>query len=119
MKQEKKFKAKTKDLFYIFFSVWCIDFITTVLALNLKVFEGKLTEGNPIANWFFSFGLIGWITAFLFSFSLIFLLCFLGTKLINSLKNEKLKVLSFMLFFSLFVLFEFIAILNNIILMLK
>ena len=112
------FKAKAKDLFYIFFSIWCVDFLTTILALNLSMFEGKFYEMNPLSNWFFSFGLIGWIGAFVFSFITISLLCFLETKLINRVRNENMRFNLYILLIFLFVLFEGNVIVNNINLML-
>ena len=112
------FKAKAKDLFYIFFSVWCLDFFTTILALNLNVFEGKFYEMNPLSAWFYSFGLIGWIGAFCFSFLTIFIICFLETKFVNRIRNENMRFNLYILLIFLFVLFEGNVIVNNINLML-
>ena len=113
IKVEKRI-YKCVDMFYIFFIIWLVDFMTTILALNLPALEGKLVELNPIVNWFHSFGFIGWVGAFFYSVMGIFLLSFFVTTLINYLKNETLKHNIWILVIGIIVMVETIAILNNI-----
>jgi len=110
-------KYKTSELFLVFFAVWCIDFFTTIMALNLKIFEGKFYEVNPISNWFFSLGLFGWVLAFMFSFVMLFIFSWGIIRLINKLKSEDLKFSLWIGVIVLFILFEGNVIFNNINLM--
>lgn len=112
---EKK-TYQTSKLFSILFPIWCIDFITTVIALNF--FEGFI-EINPIPNWLFSFGVIGWIFAFLYSFILILLLSYFIIRVINMFKNENFKLSLYVLSIILFIILESFTIVNNINLMLN
>ena len=117
MEQLQKKLYKVSDLFYIFFAVWCVDFVTTIVALNLKRFDGLFYEVNPLSNWFFSHGVIGYMGAFLFSFTTLLILSFFIVKLINSLKSEDLKVSVWLGMIVLFIIFEGNVIFNNITLM--
>ena len=108
---------RVSDLFYLFFAVWCVDFATTILALNLSRFDGMFYEVNPLSSWFFSFGVIGWMGAFLFSFTTLLVISFLIIKLINSMKSEDAKFSLWIGAIVMFLIFEGNVIFNNIMLM--
>ena len=110
----KKKKYKMSHLFILMIALYSIDFLTTVIALNLNHFEGKLYEVNPISAWFFSFGLIGWIGAVIFAFIIMFFMSFVITSLINHLKDEDYKFSLWIGVIFLFVVLESITIINNI-----
>jgi len=117
IKKKEKSIYKFGELFSLFFSIWCIDFLTTIIALNFSLFEGKFVEVNPIANWFFSLGLIGWVIAFLYSLSIIALVSFLLIKLINIPKNENTKLSLWLLSIITFMVIEINIIWGNMTLM--
>ena len=52
---------KTKTIFFILFGIWMVDIFITFIALN---YFGMI-EVNPRLNYFFSFGILGWIFAIL------------------------------------------------------
>ena len=52
-------KDNPLEAWLIMYSIWLIDLFSTVIALAV-VEEGAFIEANPIAAWFFSFGVFGW-----------------------------------------------------------
>jgi len=71
----KNKKYNWEYLFYLFSIIWSIDFILTIIALNLR--KEEVYEANLISAFFYSNGLAGYIINFIFCLSIIFLLCFL------------------------------------------
>ncbi|GEM_PF-3043573 len=108
----KNKKYKWSYLFYLFSIIWSIDFILTILALNLRA--GEVYEANLISAFFYSNGIIGYIINFIFCLSVIFLLSFFVTKLINRLKNKIHKKVMWVLIIIIFVLIEGGVIINNL-----
>jgi len=112
---EEKFIPNRIKMFKIFMFVWSLDFLTTIIALNLDKYSGLLYETNPISNWFFSFGFLGYIGAFLYSLTTLFLLSWVICKLINKrIKSKGLKMNIYYGTIILFCIFEGSAIFNNI-----
>jgi len=115
---EVKFIPNWKNLYMIFISIWGIDFFTTIIALNLPRYAGKLYEINPLSAWFYQFGLIGWIGAFLYSMITLFLLSWGVCKLLNKLKNQNYKINLYYAIIILFVVLEGNVIFNNLMMLL-
>ena len=64
-------KMEFKHIFLTFSVTSFLDLFSTFLLLNFFI---GFTERNPIASFFFNFGIGGWITWILISYSLIFLI---------------------------------------------
>jgi len=111
---EVKFIPNWKNLYIIFMSIWSIDFFTTIIALNLPRYAGKLQEINPLSAWFYSFGFIGWIGAFLYSMITLFILSWCACKLLNKLKSQDYKRNLYYVIIIVFIVLEGNAIFNNI-----
>lgn len=109
--EEKIKKYSWKNLFFIFFILWNIDFILTIILLNFR--EG-FYEANFISAFLYSLGVIGYMINFIFCMLIIFLLSFLVTKLVNRLKGEKYKRTMHYIIIILFILIEGMVILNNL-----
>ena len=117
IRQEEIWIPKWADLFTILISVWVVDFITTILALNLKIFDGQFQELNPFSAWLFGFGFWGWVIAFAYSTITFFLLSFFSCKLLKRLKSEDYKRNLYYAILFFFIVVEGNAIFNNITLM--
>ena len=115
MKQTNNFKANWKNLYIIFISIWCIDFLTTIISLNLPRYAGKLYETNPLSAWLFGFGFIGWVGAFVYSMTTIFLISYSVCWLLNKrIKTDDLRFNLYLAVLFIFILFEGNAIFNNL-----
>jgi hypothetical protein len=68
--ENNKFKA-----FLVMYCVWLIDIGSTAIALGL--FSDSFYEGNPLADYFFSWGVIGWPIWMVICASLIWFLLYL------------------------------------------
>jgi len=74
-KKKKSWELKKTTVLITWLAVYTIDYITTVIALNLPSLAHKgLYEANPIAAAFFSLGWVGWVFSFIFSMGIIVLL---------------------------------------------
>jgi hypothetical protein len=112
MKTIKKYKWI--NLFYLFSIIWSIDFIITIIALNISSNRLNLEEANILSNYLFSFGFFGYMLNFIFCIIIIFLFSFLICKLINRLKVELHKKIMWYLVIIIFILIEGLVIINNI-----
>lgn len=100
---------KIKQIFGIFTSIWIIDFILTVIALNKFGF----IERNPIAGFFYSMGLFGYVFFFLLAIGFLFVISILLHKISYNKYNLNPK-LSLGLGISIFCVIAFVVILNNL-----
>ena len=78
--KNNKNKYSWKNIFYIFFLMWIIDFTLIIILLN---FRTGFYEDNFISAFLYSLGVLGYIINFILCISVILLLSFLVTKLIN------------------------------------
>jgi len=101
-------------MFTIFAGIFSLDFLSTILALNLRRFDGMFYELNPLAAWFQSFGVLGYMGAFIFSMTTLYLLSFGICKLLSKIKNKDYQVNLYIFSIFLFVLFEGNVVWNNI-----
>lgn len=100
---------KTSSIFLFLVSIWSIDFLTTIIALT----NDNLFEANFIANWFFNFGLIGFIAFFIVTCFILFFSSALIFKLSNYKNNihfEFIQAIPITVFWVL----EIQTILNNV-----
>jgi len=105
------------NMFIIFAFVFSVDFLTTTLALNLSKFEGMFVELNPIASYFQSFGLIGYMGNFVFSLILLYLVSLVICKLLTKIKNDDYRKNLYMGMIILYLFIELAIIGNTIWLM--
>lgn len=106
-------KLKNYKVFLIISSVWFIDFLTTVIALNIGLYES-----NPIARFLYSFGFFG----FVFSFVLVMISLFVYSIFLNKISYNKYNSLPRFTTFlgvSIFVVLEIYTIINNVFLIAK
>ncbi len=99
---------KFTKLFLITFSVWTIDFITTMIGLS----KG-LVESNPLYAYIYSFGLPGYIFGYIFAFGVMFLFSKIVIFLYEQVKEERFSEWIYYAGYLLAV-FEIYPILNNI-----
>lgn len=64
---------KLRNLYFLIFSVWVLDFITTVIGVGFMGF----TEQTPIPAYLYSLGWYGWVIGFLLAGLIFFLLSLL------------------------------------------
>lgn len=109
---------KLRYVFFIIGGIYFIDFLSTVIALNL--FTG-FVEANPIHAQLFALGGYGWFISIFFTGCLLFLLTLIigmGGKFVKK-SEEKLKVRGYYNVYLMFVTgvfsgFEIVVIINNI-----
>lgn len=89
-------KMEFKHIFLTFSVTSFLDLFSTFLLLNFFI---GFTERNPIASFFFNFGIGGWITWILISYSLIFLISLfifhlpsISRKLFDTLKKAERRI---------------------------
>jgi len=111
--EEEKFNPNYITLYTIFILIWSVDFVTTIIALNLPRYKGVLYELNPLSAWFYQFGFIGWVGAFVYSVVTLFILAWCVCKLLNKLKSQNYKRTLYTAVIIIFVLLEGNAIFNN------
>ena len=70
--ETKKEKSELITLFAVAFVLWFTDFFTTILTLTY--YGDFITEKNPIAVYFFSFGPIGYLIDLMFCTGLMILI---------------------------------------------
>jgi len=110
---------KTKT-FLLLFGVWFLDFLTTIL-FSIK-FKGILIEVNPIAAYLHTFGFIGWALWFIGTFCLLLgfvYLAFFFKKIIEEKGIKSWGKYAVIIPLGIFILGEFITIINNIINIIK
>jgi hypothetical protein len=123
VRKKKKYKKKYKKgghsrvdkktaTFILLAFVWCVDFFTTIIALAV-LNDGRLYEANPIMAWLMGFGVVGWMIAFIFGLSVLWLLTSVADKIIKrvGLKED----IAWFLVMMTFVILELMTITNNII----
>ena len=59
---------KLSNIFFILIGVWTIDFLVTIIALNYY----GLSEFNKISNFFYGYGVIGYMIVFVFTCIVLF-----------------------------------------------
>lgn len=106
---------KLKTIFLIMFSIWCLDYLTTFIALNF--FKG-FYERNKIFSELFLIGWNGWALVFIISFIIIFILSFFMYKTsefgVKITKKEKVGKIIVYIGVGFFFVLEFYAVINNI-----
>lgn len=110
---------KTKNIFFILFGIWIIDFLTTIISLN---FLNGFQESNLISNYLYSLGFKGYLLFFLMALIFIFILSFFLLKIYSYLEKKWDKKRAFLIIIIpivIFVLLELYCIINNIVLMLR
>lgn len=100
---------KTSSIFHLLISVWSIDFFTTIIALR----SDHLFESNFIANYFFSFGLLGYMAFFIVTSIILFLASVLIFKLSNYRNNTHSEFIQAVAI-TIFYILEVQTILNNV-----
>ena len=101
-------KMKLSDIFIVLAGVWTIDFLVTIIALNYC----GLSEFNKISNYFYSYGVVGYMISFVFNCIILFLLSWAIWKYSNYKSNKDSKYIVFIPI-GLFVLIEIIVIIHN------
>jgi hypothetical protein len=105
-------KIKTKNIFVILISIWLIDFLLTILGVNILGF----TEKNPISSLFLNnYGIIGFLMLGIIG---TFMISFLLFK-VSYNKYNKTPMISLITGISVFCTIEFYAIINNLYWILK
>lgn len=112
--------------FMAVYFVWLIDLCSTAIALGL--FSDIIYEANPLANYFFSIGIFGWLIWMVFCAALILFVLylpdiFLKIDILFKKGMNKVKIKNFketynllrLFNVSIIILVETIVIINNII----
>jgi len=99
---------KLQHIFFIIMGVWTIDFLITIIALNYF----GLSEFNKISNYFYSYGIMGYIVVFIFACFILWILSWVIWKYSNYKSNKDSKYIVFIPL-GLFVLIEIIVIIHN------
>jgi len=119
-----KERFSLEQVYLILISFFTIDFISTIIALNMFP-PGTFIEKNPIAVWFFGMGWIGWLLDYCFMIVIVFgLVCFTFWLRNHSVKLKHKVLIKNPNYYSNILIFmvgllESFAIINNISLIFK
>jgi len=105
-----------KKVFFMLFGIWLVDLITTIICLTK--FKDLLIEGNPRANFMFSFGVLGWVAWGVLVFAILYgfvELAFLFKRIIEKRGIKSWAKYAVILPTITFCLVEFYVIINNIV----
>ena len=88
-RNKKLLELNLKAIFLFLFTLYTLDYLSTVIALNLM---SGFSEANPVHSYLFSLGLGGWIISFIITALVVYLLALIIEKGKNVIVKPKIIV---------------------------